>query len=57
VRILSQCVRPLGDPDAAHRLARVQHVAEATTRGGLVYSIVLGAHREVRLELFAHLIV
>jgi hypothetical protein len=35
----------------------VQHVAKATTRGRLVYSIVLGAHREVRLEFLAYLLV
>src|SRR5215510_16180487 len=57
MRVLSQRVPPRGDPDAAHRLARVQHVAETTPRGGLVHAIVLGAHCDVRLELLAHLVV
>ena len=57
VRVLPQRVPPLGDPDAAHRLARVQHVAEAPPRGGLVHAVVLGAHRHVRLELLPHLVV
>jgi hypothetical protein len=57
MHVLSQCVPPFGDPDAAHRLARVQQVAETPPRGGLVHAIVLGAHRDVRLEFFPHLIV
>src|SRR5262245_21600532 len=57
MRVLSQRVPPRGDPDAAHRLARVQHVAETTPRDGLVHSVVLRAHCDVRLELLAHLVV
>ncbi len=57
VRVLPQRVPPLGDPDAAHRLARVQYVAQTPPRGGLVHAVVFRAHRHVRLELLAHLLV
>ena len=57
VRVLSQRIPPLGDPDAAHRLARLQRVAQPSPRRRVVQAIVLGAHRHVRLELLPHLVV
>ena len=57
VRVLPQRVPPLGDPDAAYRLARPQHVAETTARRSLVHAVVFRAHRDVGLELLAHLVV